>query len=68
MGRKKPYGYLVSCPRIPHGKFCKTMREAKIEMNRQMVKTRSSSSGISEVWTKPKIKLTKKRRTRLTRR
>ena len=46
--RKKPYGYLVSSPRIPQGRFFKTMKEARKEMNRQMM-AGHSSSGISEV-------------------
>jgi len=46
---RKLKGYLVSCPRIPQGRFCKTMKEAKKEMDRQMM-SRASQSGISEVY------------------
>ena len=47
---KKPIGYIVSSPRIPAGRFFKTMKEAEKEMDRQM-RTGSSSSGIGEVFT-----------------
>ena len=46
--KNKIKGYLVSCPRIPQGVFCKTLALAKKEMARQMNK-RASQSGISEV-------------------
>ena len=47
---KPPYGYLVSCPKIPQGVFKETLAEAKKEMTRQMRFSRES--GISEVWSK----------------
>lgn len=56
--RKKPYGYLVSSPRIPQGRFFKTLTEARKEMNRQMM-AGHSSSGISEVWDKRSLKVKK---------
>lgn len=48
---KRPYGYLVSCPRIPKGRFFRTMTDARKEMDRQM-RHGARQSGIAEVWSK----------------
>jgi len=44
--RKK--GYVVSSPRVPKGRYFRTLREAKRELNRQL--RYSSESGIREVF------------------
>lgn len=41
-------GYLVSCPRIPDGRFFKDKKTAKKEMDRQM-RAGASQSGLSEI-------------------
>jgi hypothetical protein len=45
---RKAKGYIVSCPRIPDGKFFKTKKDAIKEMERQM-RAGSTQSGILEV-------------------
>lgn len=47
----KIYGYVVSCPRIPKGRYFKTLKDAKKEMDRQM-RSGASQSGIREVTSK----------------
>jgi hypothetical protein len=47
----KTYGYVVSCPRIPKGRYFKTKKEAMKEMDRQM-RAGASQSGIREVMSK----------------
>jgi hypothetical protein len=46
----KKYGYVVSCPRIPQGRYFKKLIDAKKEMERQIIKTGCSQSGIREVY------------------
>ena len=47
--KQKPKGYIVSCPRIPQGRYFKTLPQAKREMARQMAKG-NRESGILEIF------------------
>ena len=44
----KTYGYIISGSRCKNGRFCKTLKEAKKEMDRQM-RAGARESGIMEV-------------------
>lgn len=44
----KTYGYIISGSRCKSGRFCKTLKEAKKEMYRQM-RTGALQAGILEV-------------------